>query len=346
MMVRADHDYGSAMTDTELRDQLMTLLVAGHDTTATGLAWALERLTRHPAILDKAVRAAEAAAAGDPDGDEYLEAVARETLRIRPVVFEVGRVLKEPVELAGYRLPAGVMVAPGIGLVHSSSTHYPEPDRFDPDRMVGVTPGPTVFLPFGGGIRRCLGAAFAAVEMRIVLREVLRRVDLCTTTAAGERPKVDYNKEFSTTYDVTKLASKPEPGKAAIEAFFTSKGSDVYAILPRWPGGVFQIKDVPGVKSVSLLGSTQTVKFTGSNGGVSVNLPELPEDLRAQLFASQLSQKLHSFIACRAVGQPLQTILVVFADLIGGELSDFGRRGRLGRRRGLARSFGVQRPNI
>jgi cytochrome P450 len=192
VMVRAGHDDGSAMTDTELRDQLMTLLVAGHDTTATGLAWALERLTRHPAILDKAVRAAEAAAAGDPDGDEYLEAVARETLRIRPVVFEVGRVLKEPVELAGYHLPVGVMVAPGIGLVHSSSTHYPEPDRFDPDRMVGVTPGPTVFLPFGGGIRRCLGAAFAAVEMRIVLREVLRRVDLCTTTAAGERPKVKH----------------------------------------------------------------------------------------------------------------------------------------------------------
>jgi cytochrome P450 len=192
MMVRAGHDDESAMTDTELRDQLMTLLVAGHDTTATGLAWTLERLTRHPAVLAKAVRAAEAAAAGDPDGDEYLDAVARETLRIRPVVFEVGRVLKEPVELAGYHLPAGVMVAPGIGLVHSCSTHYPEPDRFDPERMVGVTPGPTVFLPFGGGVRRCLGAAFAAVEMRVVLREVLRRVDLCTTTAAGERPKVKH----------------------------------------------------------------------------------------------------------------------------------------------------------
>ena len=100
--------------------------------------------------------------------------------------------------------------------------------------------------------------------------------------SAGEQPKVDYNKEYSAAYDVTKLASKPDPGKAAIEAFFTSKGNDVYAILPRWPGGVFQIKDVPGVKSVSLLGSTQSVKFTGSNGAVSVNLPELPEDLRAQ----------------------------------------------------------------
>ena len=145
------------MTDAELRDQLMTLLVAGHDTTATGLSWALERLIRHPAILDKAVRAAEASAAADPAGDEFLDAVAKETLRIRPVVFDVGRVLKAPVELAGYRLPVGVVVAPGIGLVHSSSKQYPDPDRFDPDRMVGAAPGPTTWLPFGGGNRRCLG---------------------------------------------------------------------------------------------------------------------------------------------------------------------------------------------
>ncbi len=192
MLVRAGQDDGSAMTDTELRDQLMTLLVAGHDTTATGLSWALERLTRHPAVLDKAVRAAEASAAGEPAGDDYLDAVAKETLRIRPVVFDVGRVLKEPVELAGYRLPAGVMVAPGIGLVHSSSEQYPDPDRFDPGRMVGATPGPTTWLPFGGGNRRCLGATFAMVEMRVVLREVLRRVELCTTAAADERQKVKH----------------------------------------------------------------------------------------------------------------------------------------------------------
>ena len=189
-LVRADD--GKAMSDRELRDQLMTLLVAGHDTTATGLSWALERLTRHPAILDKAVAAAETSAAGDPAGDEFLDAVAKETLRIRPVVFDVGRVLTEPVELAGYRLPAGIMVAPGIGLVHSRAEQYPEPERFDPDRMVGATPGPTIWLPFGGGNRRCLGATFAMVEMRVVLREVLRRVALCTTTAAGERQKVKH----------------------------------------------------------------------------------------------------------------------------------------------------------
>ena len=191
-LIRAGEDDGGTMTDRELRDQLITLLVAGHDTTATGLSWALERLTRHPAILEKSVRAAEASAAGDPAADEFLDAVAKETLRIRPVVFDVGRILKEPVELAGYRLPAGVMVAPGIGLVHSSSKQYPDPDRFDPDRMVGATPGPTTWLPFGGGNRRCLGATFAMVEMRVVLREVLRRVELCTKTAADERQKVKH----------------------------------------------------------------------------------------------------------------------------------------------------------
>jgi cytochrome P450 family 135 len=186
MLVRATDEDGNTMSDRELRDQLMTLLVAGHDTTATGLSWALERLTRHPAILAKAVEAA------DTGDDEYLDAVAKETLRIRPVVFDVGRVLKEPVELAGYQLPAGVMVVPGIGLVHSDSDVYPNADRFDPDRMVGATLSPTTWFPFGGGNRRCLGATFAMVEMRIVLREILRRVELATTSTPGETQKVKH----------------------------------------------------------------------------------------------------------------------------------------------------------
>lgn len=189
-LVRAADEDGRQMTDRELRDQLMTLLVAGHDTTATGLAWALERLTRHPDVLARAVRAADASAAGDPAGDDYLDAVAKETLRVRPVVFDVGRVLTRPVDLAGYHLPAGVMVAPGIGLVHSSAAQYPDPERFDPDRMLGAVLTPTTWLPFGGGNRRCLGATFAMVEMRVVLREVLRRVDLQPTSAPGERQRV------------------------------------------------------------------------------------------------------------------------------------------------------------
>jgi len=192
MLVHASEHNGRPMTDRELRDQLMTLLVAGHDTTATGLSWALERLTRHPAALAKAVCAAQASAAGDPAGDEYLDALAKETLRIRPVVFDVGRVLTKPVDLAGYRLPPGVMVAPSIGLVHASAALYPDPDGFDPDRMLGVTLTPTTWFPFGGGNRRCLGAGFAMVEMRVVLREILRRVELRTTTAAGEHQKLKH----------------------------------------------------------------------------------------------------------------------------------------------------------
>ena len=192
MLVRAADQDGRTMTDAELRDQLMTLLVAGHDTTATGLSWALERLTRHPAVLAKAVAAAQASAAGDPEGDEYLDAIAKETLRNRPVVFDVGRILTRPVEVAGYQLPAGVMVAPGVGLVHSDETIYPDPDRFNPDRMVGATLSPTTWLPFGGGARRCLGATFAMAEMRVVLREVLLRAELATTTDPGERQRVKH----------------------------------------------------------------------------------------------------------------------------------------------------------
>lgn len=186
MLVRSADAGEHTMTDRVLRDQLMTLIVAGHETTATALSWALERLTRHPAVLDKAVKAARE---GD---DEYLDAVAKETLRIRPVVFDVGRVLKQPIDLAGYRLPAGVMVAPGIGLVHDRDDVYPDADRFDPDRMLGVTLGPTTWFPFGGGNRRCLGATFAMVELRVVLREILRRVDLFATTAADEGQRVKH----------------------------------------------------------------------------------------------------------------------------------------------------------
>ena len=186
MLVRASDEDGREMTDRELRDQLITLLLAGHDTTATGLAWALERLSRHPAVLQRAVRAAE-------DGDDdYLDAVAKETLRNRPVVFDVGRILTEPVELAGHRLPAGGMVVPGLVAVHADPQLYPNPERFDPDRMLDATLSPSSYFPFGGGNRRCLGATFAMVEFRVVLREILRRVDLHTTTELGEKPRLKH----------------------------------------------------------------------------------------------------------------------------------------------------------
>ncbi|MFV1365637.1 cytochrome P450 [Mycolicibacterium elephantis] len=192
MLVRAADDDGRTMDDRELRDQLLTLILAGHETTATSLAWALERLTRHPAVLAKAVEAADASAAGDPAGDEYLDAVVKETLRIRPVIFSSGRVLTEPAEVGGYLLPAGTTVDVSIGLVHASAAVYPDPDRFDPERMLGAALSPTTYLPFGGGNRRCLGATFALVETQVVLREILRRVELSTTTEPDEKQKLKH----------------------------------------------------------------------------------------------------------------------------------------------------------
>lgn len=184
MLARARDEDGAAMTPGELRDHLITLLIAGHETTATGLSWALERLVRHPEILAEAQRAAR-------DGDDrYLDAVIAETLRVRPVVPDVSRKLTRPAEVGGYLLPAGTMVDPAIVVVQRSPENYPEPLRFDPGRFAAGPPDPAVWLPFGGGTRRCIGAAFASMEMRIVLREVLRRVELAPATARDEPAKV------------------------------------------------------------------------------------------------------------------------------------------------------------
>jgi cytochrome P450 family 135 len=184
MMVRTIDTGEYPMDDRELVDQLVTLLLAGHETTAAALAWSFERLTRHPELLE---RTTQAARSGD---DAWLEAVCKESLRIRPVVFQIGRRLTEPVRLGEYRLPAGVMLAPSIDLIHASDRYYPDPEVFRPQRFLDQRPDPTVWLPFGGGIRRCLGATFAQVEMRTVLREVLRRVDLAPATAPDEQIRV------------------------------------------------------------------------------------------------------------------------------------------------------------
>jgi cytochrome P450 len=173
-------DGESGMTDDELRDQLVTLLLAGHETTATGLAWALERLLRHPEIMD---RLRVSLAAGD---DEYLNAVVTETLRVRPVIHDVARVVHEPVTLGGYDLPAGVTVVPSIGLVHSREDVFPGAREFRPERFLGERPSTYEWFPFGGGIRRCLGAPFAMTEMKTVLRAILGRFDL---SAANPDPE-------------------------------------------------------------------------------------------------------------------------------------------------------------
>jgi len=183
-MVRSVDEDDHLMDDRELLDQIVTLLLAGHETTACALAWTFERLTRSPAMLE---RTAAAAAAGD---DAWLDAVCKESLRSRPVVYQFGRKLTEPAEVAGYRIPAGTLVVPSIDLVHRDGRYYPEPAQFRPQRFLDKRADPSVWLPFGGGIRRCLGATFAQVEMRTVVREVLRRVELAPTTAPDEQVQV------------------------------------------------------------------------------------------------------------------------------------------------------------
>lgn len=181
---------GKPITDAELRDQLMTLLVAGHDTTAAALAWTVERLVRNPLVLKEARRAAYDSAGGDSAGDEYLDGLLKESLRIRPVVFNVARVTHRPVELAGYSLPAGITVAPAIGLVHASPESFHEPMRLAPERFIANRVSTGTWMPFGGGDRRCPGAAFAMFEMRIVLRELLCRVEFKPSADRSERQRV------------------------------------------------------------------------------------------------------------------------------------------------------------
>ena len=166
MLLCARDEDGEPMTDGELRDELLTLLVAGHETTATALAWAFELLLRNPGT------------ATDTDAD--LDAVVKETLRIRPVIAGVGRVIRErPFELGGYTLPVGMEINPSIAGIHRRADHYPGPDEFDPGRYDGDdAPDTYTWLPFGGGTRRCLGASFASFEMRTVIRRLLERVDM------------------------------------------------------------------------------------------------------------------------------------------------------------------------
>jgi cytochrome P450 len=181
MLLQARHEDGSPMSDREIRDELLTLLVAGHETTATGLSWAMERLTRHPEKLER-LRAEVEAGEG-----AYLTATIQETLRLRPVIVIVARKLTQPVELGGYELPAGAGVTPSIHLIHRDPEIYPEPERFLPERFLDNPPGTYTWIPFGGGVRRCLGAAFAQFEMAVVLRELVRRHHVRPADPAPER---------------------------------------------------------------------------------------------------------------------------------------------------------------
>lgn len=181
MLLQARDEQGEGLSDSELRDELMTALAAGHETTATSLAWAMERLFMVPEVYRNLCD--EVRVLGpDPDPERlaalpYLDAVIKEVLRLRPVVPMVGRVLRRPYTLAGYDMPAGTGVGVCVYLAHLNPEVYPEPERFRPERFLGVSPDPAHWLPFGGGIRRCVGAAFAMYEMKIVLGTLLSACD-------------------------------------------------------------------------------------------------------------------------------------------------------------------------
>jgi cytochrome P450 len=180
LLLASRHEDGAPMTDQEVRDQLLTLLVAGHETTASAIAWAFERLVHQPETL---ARLSEELAAGR---EEYLDAVVKETLRLRPVLPIVARKLTAPFRLEGYRYERGTVLMPCVFLVHRNPKVYDDPEGFHPERFLAQPPATYAWIPFGGGVRRCLGASFALAEMSAVLRAVLTRVEL-GAPGRGER---------------------------------------------------------------------------------------------------------------------------------------------------------------
>jgi cytochrome P450 len=205
LLLAARDEHGEPLTDAELRDELMTLLLAGHETTATAMSWTLERITRHPEVLERL------RAGSSEDRAQYLDAVIKESLRLRPVVPAVARRLQAPMEFGGWQLPAGVHIAPSIYLLHRRPDLYPDPTSFQPERFLGKSPGTYEWIPFGGGIRRCLGASFALYEMNVVLDTLLRTVELDARGGAGEgvtRRAITFAPARGARISVRKLAAR------------------------------------------------------------------------------------------------------------------------------------------
>jgi cytochrome P450 len=184
LLLGARDEDGEAMSDEELRDEMITVLGAGHETTATGLAWAIERLVRNPEALAK-LRAS--LAAGE---EEYLNATVKEVLRARPVIVDVARRLTAPARIGEYELPAGTFVLPAIAALHYREDIFPEPREFRPERFLEGKADNYAWIPFGGGVRRCIGAAFAEYEMRTILREFVERAELEPADPKPERVRV------------------------------------------------------------------------------------------------------------------------------------------------------------
>jgi cytochrome P450 len=185
LLLSARDENGEPLTNRELRDELITLLLAGHETTANSIGWAFERLLRTPTALERLTAEVEAG-----ETSEYLEAVIKETLRVRPVVPEVFRAPPARTELGGYVFGPGTQLAAAIMLVQFDPELYPpDPEVFRPERFLDGAPEPYTWIPFGGGVRRCLGAAFAQLEMKVVISTILRRARLRAPRARGEKAR-------------------------------------------------------------------------------------------------------------------------------------------------------------
>jgi cytochrome P450 len=183
LLMRARTEEGEALTDRELRDELLTLVLAGHETTANSLAWTWERLVRSPAAYDRLRDAVRS----DQDAADHIEATITEGMRSRPVIPIIGRRVTVPWRLGRYSVPADTPITMSILLVHHREDVYPDPFAFRPERWLGRKPGTYEWIPFGGGIRRCLGGALAMAEQRVVLEAMVRRLDLEADDPAPER---------------------------------------------------------------------------------------------------------------------------------------------------------------
>jgi cytochrome P450 len=182
MLLQSRYEDGEPMSRRHVADELLTLLAAGHETTATTLAWTVERLRRHPRLLNRLV------AEADDGGSELRHATILEVQRTRPVIIATARRVNAPsMRLGEWVVPRGYTVMVGIDLVQRDESVFPRADRFDPDRFVGVPPDTYAWIPFGGGTRRCIGASFASLELDVVLRTLLLDLELRTTYEPGER---------------------------------------------------------------------------------------------------------------------------------------------------------------
>jgi cytochrome P450 len=196
LLVDARDEQGQPMSEDELVDEMFTLVMAGHETTATALAWVFWHLTQHPDVVARVREEIARVTGGGPIEPqhvgqlEYLDAVIRETMRLTPVVTMVVRRVHSPTRIGGIDMPAGSEAGANIYLAHRRPDVWPDPERFDPNRFLGNRPSPNTFFPFGGGVRRCIGAAFAMYEMKMVLSEILPRFDFRQAPGYRMRPRL------------------------------------------------------------------------------------------------------------------------------------------------------------